>query len=843
MRISREFLGPALALVLLAAGVAVGGFSDAAPPPTPTATAMPTPTLTPTPTPTPTPTLTPTPPPTAAPTPVSGTPSPTPDLMVIASLAAPVDVAADAADRNLIVSWSPVAGATGYIVAARFAGGVEPFEWSEYDAAASPYVIADNWAGMSGLGYEVRAASVNAEGRSEWSPAVTVTAPELRAAPDGAIGVNSGGPYAVGDFMRVDLLGQRPFTRRSPFMWFICEPDGSDCRLLPRVASPTSIYIVREAARGKRVRVQADYDKDGASLTATAVLGTVSADAPGPTPLPRPMLPPGCQETEAPSGADEFTPEPSLATHLHHLESKRVAIEWDPAGGGAVEPLCDDALVVSPWGGIALARPDGSVERIEGRVPMNVEGLLSAAPPDRRDFYGEKFRVADIMLQQRSEERWELFATHHYFTGECVRFRLSSATLLLEDGNVSLSPVWRTLFDAEPCLFPGSYSGLHAGGRIADDGPGRLLIVVGDHGRKTLPQDPGSHMGKLVRVTIESGEAEILASGFRNPQGLARDADGNLWATGHGPQGGDELNLVEIGANYGHPVVNYGVEYGGIINSRTRESVGLHEGFVKPRFAWVPSIAVSAVIVNDERWFPLWKDDLLVGTLGGGNGRALHRVRRDGTDVQYDERIEVGYRIRDLTMMPDGRIALLADGGDLHFLSLSTEYCDASSRKKELVYSVVCGPLDAPSVASPPDTGEGEEPSVGGNDDADGTPGGGGGGDATPGGDDGDMDEAPTASGAELHATHCAACHSLSREEHGIGPHLVGLIGRPIGEVEGWSASEGLRSLDGVWTPERLAQFLADPEAFAPGNAMGATGITEAEAQAIADYIAGLRGE
>ena len=637
--------------------------------------------------------------------------------------------------------------------------------------------------------------------------------------------------------MRVDLIGQRPFTRRSPFTWFACEPDGSDCRLLPRVASPSYIYIVREAARGKRVHVQTDYDKDGASLTATAVLGVVSADAPGPTPQPRPVLPPGCQETEAPSGADGFTPEPSLATHLHHLESKRVAIEWDPAGGGAVEPLCNDVLVVSPWGGIALARPDGSVKRIEGRVPMNVEGL-SARTPDQV----AQFRVADIMLQQRSEERWELFATHHYFTGECVRFRLSSATILVEDGNVSLSPAWRTLFDAEPCLFPGSYSGLHAGGRIADDGPGRLLIVVGDHGRKPLPQDPGSHMGKLVGVAIESGEAEILASGFRNPQGLARDADGNLWATGHGPQGGDELNLLEIGANYGHPVVNYGVEYGGIINSGTRESVGMHEGFVKPRFAWVPSIAVSAAVANNPRWFPLWNDDLLVASL---KGASLFRIRLDGTDVQYVERIEVGYRIRDLTMMSDGRIALLAAGGDIHFLSLSTEYCDASSRKRELVYSVGCGPLDAPSGASPPDAGEGGEPSVGGNDDADGAPGGGGGGDATPGGDgdDGDMDEAPPSSGAELHATHCAACHSLSREEHGIGPHLVGLIGRPIGEVEGWSASEGLRSLDGVWTPERLAQFLADPEAFAPGNAMGTTGITEAEARAIADYIAGLRGE
>ena len=749
--------------------------------------------------------------------------------MVVASLAAPADVAADAADRNLTVSWSPVADAASYIVAARFANGVEPFAWSEYDAPVSPYVITDNWAAMSGLQYEVRAAAVNADGRSEWSPAATVTAPELRPAPRDAISVNSGGPYAVGDFMRVDLLGQRPFTRKSRFTWFVCEPGGADCRLLPHVVSPAYIYIVREAARGKRVHVQVDYDKDGASLTATAVLGVVSATAPGPQTLapPRPDLPPGCEGGPPPSDADLFRTGARLATHLHILESKSVSMEWDTGGGGAVEPLCNDLLAVSPWGGISLARSDGRVDQIEGQVPMNMDVLFSQGTPEQI----AQFRVADILLKQRSEERWELFVTHHYFTGECVKFRLSSVTVLWEHGSVSLSSPWRTLFEAEPCMAFGAYSVLHTGGRMADDGPGRLLIVVGDHLLRHLAQDPGSYLGKLVRVTIESGEAEIAASGFRNPQGLVRDADGNLWATDHGQQGGDELNLLEEGANYGWPAVTYGVGYDGIVNT-SPESVGSHEKFAKPRFAWVPSIAPSSLIANDERWFPLWKDDLLVSSLTGskGSGLALFRVRRDGTNVQYIERIEVGYRIRDLTMMPDGRIALLQDGGRVHFLSLSSEHCDAASRKEGLIYSIGCGPLEEPSRASPPEMEDGE-PRAGGGD-----------GDATPGGDGGDMDETPTASGAELHATHCAACHSLSVEEHGVGPHLVGLIGRPIGEIEGWSASQSLRSLDGVWTPDRLARFLADPQAFAPGNAMGATGITESEARAIADYIAGLPG-
>ena len=136
------------------------------------------------PTPTPTPALAPTP--TAADV-EPGTPDPTPTPKIIASLAAPVGVAVAAADRRLAVSWSPVAGATGYKVAARLENTAAPFEWTEYEAAASPYVVTDNWAAMSGLRYEVRTASVNAVGRSEWSSPVLVTAPELPLAPADAI--------------------------------------------------------------------------------------------------------------------------------------------------------------------------------------------------------------------------------------------------------------------------------------------------------------------------------------------------------------------------------------------------------------------------------------------------------------------------------------------------------------------------------------------------------------------------------------------------------------------------------------------------------------------------------
>ena len=158
----------------------------------------------------------------------------------------------------------------------------------------------------------------------------------------------------------------------------------------------------------------------------------------------------------------------------------------------------------------------------------------------------------------------------------------------------------------------------------------------------------------------------------------------------------------------------------------------------------------------------------------------------------------------------------------MHFISPSKEPCRDRSeerlRRELLVYAIGCGAAGG----GPPDTEtEGESGSENGA----------GSGAITP------------ASGARLYAAHCAACHSLADEEHGIGPHLVGVIGRRVGGAEGWGFSDGLRSLGGVWTTESLARFLADPQGFAPGTTMDSDRLSESEAGAIADYIGGLRGE
>lgn len=598
----------------------------------------------------------------------------------------------------MTVSWSPVAGAASYVVAARPTGGIVPFPWREFAAEAAPFAMADMQT-HGGARYEVRAAAVDAGGaRSAWSPAAAATAPALRPAPGDAITVVTPSP-AVGKAIRLHLGNVWPFADMSRWIWFACAPDRSDCKRLPDVREPSARYLPGPETLGMQLQVQVDYAKDGASWTARADLGVVGPDDPRFVFRPPPL--PECAKAESPGGG-ALEAGPDVETHLYALESRSVPVPWTDGKGGAIAPLCNDLIVAAPRGAISSVDPSGRARRHDSAIPMGFEG---SEPGRGAAFPGAgSLRVTGIRLLRRSAERYELFAAHHYFTGDCVRFRVSSTTVLREGGAIAVSPSWRMVFDAEPCLSPlGSTRWEQAGGRLLASG-GALQAAIGNHGGLySLVQDPGTHIGKLLRVDIETGEAETLASGLRNAQGLARDEDGRLWWTEHGPQGGDELNLLRPGGDYGWPLASYGVGYSHQIIAASPDATGMHDGFIRPAFAWVPSIGVSALAANDPRWLPLWKDDLLVASL---KDRSLFRVRRDGAVVRYVERIELGFRIRDLAWMPDGRIALLDDAGRVVFLRAARR-CDIESRRLRPVHAIGCGPLEtgaAGPVTSPSPT-------------------------------------------------------------------------------------------------------------------------------------------
>ena len=394
----------------------------------------------------------------------------------------------------------------------------------------------------------------------------------------------------------------------------------------------------------------------------------------------------------------------TIETHLYALKVATTPVPFGPSDGGAITPLHNDLLLATPYGSLYLVGRRGEVVAIDGQVPMGLADLLHQAqtrpdPPASGSIRTDRFRVTDILLKRLARARYRLFATHLYFTGSCIRFRLSSTTVGLLAGfldasprtiiDLSVSPSWKTIFDADPCL-PIDWHALHeSGGKMLMDGDEHLLVTVGNFGKSSDEPIHGKDFGKLLRININTGTAEVFARGLRNAQGLARDRDGNLWETEHGPQGGDELNLMEACANYGWPKVSYGVHYGRrVVGDWPVERLARHDGFARPVFAWVPSIGISSIAVNDGRFFPLWSDDLLIGSLVG---KSLFRVRRHGRQVSYVERINVGEQpIRDIAQLADGRIALLSSYRKVLFLSRAyAPYCGPDARPRH-VYAVDC---------------------------------------------------------------------------------------------------------------------------------------------------------
>ncbi len=248
------------------------------------------------------------------------------------------------------------------------------------------------------------------------------------------------------------------------------------------------------------------------------------------------------------------------------------------------------------------------------------------------------------------------------------------------DESRSTTRVWRfrlagdelieasTIFEAHPAFD----SNIHFGSALLFDRSGLLYITVGDRKQRLLAQDLGAHMGKVIRlqddgsippdnpfVTTPGALPEIYSYGHRNPQGLAMDdASGRIWAAEHGPQGGDEINLLRAGANYGWPVISYGEEYGG-----GKIGVGTHQPeMAQPEYYYVPSIATGGLAFYSGDALPGWRGNLFVAGL---RSFSVSRVALDTGARPEEERLleGFGFRARNLAQGPDGLLYLLTENG------------------------------------------------------------------------------------------------------------------------------------------------------------------------------------
>lgn len=208
----------------------------------------------------------------------------------------------------------------------------------------------------------------------------------------------------------------------------------------------------------------------------------------------------------------------------------------------------------------------------------------------------------------------------------------------------------------------------HYGHRIAFGPDGMMYISSGERQKFDPAQDLDQNLGKIVRLTPSGGipsdnpmydqgriKAQIWSYGHRNPLGLAFDSAGNLWNSEMGPQGGDELNMVKRGTNYGYPKVSNGNHYDG----RDIPDHAPGDGFEPPKAFWNPAISPGSLMIYSGNLFPAWKGSAFLGALGA---QALVRVKLDGDKAEKADNWTMEGRIREVEQGPDGAIWLLEDG-------------------------------------------------------------------------------------------------------------------------------------------------------------------------------------
>jgi len=338
---------------------------------------------------------------------------------------------------------------------------------------------------------------------------------------------------------------------------------------------------------------------------------------------------------------------------------------------GGIDDINSGLMMVSNIGEIFYIDKSMKTHKLEVSLPFSRDEFDDVARSE--DLVRSWFGVKDILVLEQSPSTVQLFVSSHHWNAEerCSTLQFEMAVLERKAAaDFTLQEDWNKIYETSPCLplkegGTNTFAGHQAGGRIQVRSDKELLLTVGDHefdgynGDKKIITDTTTSYGKVISVDLRTGESSVLSTGHRNPQGLYIAPEGRVWSTEHGPEGGDELNLIESGVNYGWPYVTTGTQYG-MYTWPPSDTSGAHVGYRRPVYAWVPSIAVSELTGVEENLFSKWKGDLLIASL---KKETLYRARIHDERVIYIEPIELGYRLRDIIEMDDGTIVMKTDDG------------------------------------------------------------------------------------------------------------------------------------------------------------------------------------
>jgi glucose/arabinose dehydrogenase len=347
------------------------------------------------------------------------------------------------------------------------------------------------------------------------------------------------------------------------------------------------------------------------------------------------------------------------------------------SSAGQLEVQTIASGLVNPWALAFLADGRMLVTERPGRMRIvSSDGQLSPALKGVPDVWATgQGGLLDVVTDHAFKQNNTIYFCFSERTAGGGRTAVARAKLV--DGDAPRLDDVKVIFRQQGPLS----SGNHYGCRIAQARDGNLFVTLGEHfSHRDEAQNLGNHLGKLIRITPDGAapndnpfvgrdgaRPETWSYGHRNEQGLAiNPASGEVWEIEHGPRGGDEVNIIGKGKNYGWPVIGYGIDYNGTkIHASTTK-----DGMEQPIKYWVPSIAPSGMAFYTGKLFPKWDGSLFTGALAG---KMLVRLSLNGNSVTGEERLlqDLNERIRDVRQGPDGALWLLTDNAAGRILRVS----------------------------------------------------------------------------------------------------------------------------------------------------------------------------
>jgi glucose/arabinose dehydrogenase len=341
-----------------------------------------------------------------------------------------------------------------------------------------------------------------------------------------------------------------------------------------------------------------------------------------------------------------------LSVFARKLDTSTGSVSITRIAGGLDEPW---AIAFLPDGGFLVTQRDGELLLWPGAGDLQkVSGLPSVATNGQGG-------LLDVMVPRDFNSSREIFLSFAKRQGRGSGTALAIATLSVDKNRLDNL---RVLFE----MSPGSSGGAHFGGRIVDGKNGTIYLTIGERGDRPAAQDLARHNGSVIRINrdgtvpadnpfvgVAGAQPEIWSYGHRNPQGAALDLQGNLWINEHGAKGGDEVNHIQPGANYGWPIIAYGRHYSGAKIGEGTAKPGIEQ----PAHFWDPSIAPSGMMIYSGKLWPKWRGDYFVGSL-----KFDYLSRLDPGAGWAEEGLQSleTIRVRDVREAPDGSIWFLSVG-------------------------------------------------------------------------------------------------------------------------------------------------------------------------------------